>query len=352
MKRLLAWLLAMLLLPAAALAAPAAPYDVALMLRYADLTGTQQALFDLLYDAAQRQETRVALPADTRYTDVDAAADALISDCPELCALENRYAVGYYQDEPDIALYVTLSYSLTQEQQTELLRRAAEMAASVSGDDWQRAVQLEERLCTGTVYRTDAPSCDNAYGALVDGAAVCEGYARAMLLLTRLAGIPGRLMSGTAWNGSSAEAHAWNLLQLDGAYTQADPTWDDAEGSGVTHWYFGLTDSAMAADHQWEAAPQPCTDEAMNWHRRMGLLLPEDEETARAAFAGAVKRLVCEGTAVNLRFTDAEMYRDFVENSDGWLAAYNAANPQTAFDGAYSLMLSDAQQCVLLCRAE
>lgn len=60
-----------------------------------------------------------------------------------------------------------------------------------------------------------------AYAALVDGAAVCEGYATAFYRLALELGIDARLVHGTA-----GEAHAWNLVELDGQYYYMDATWD------------------------------------------------------------------------------------------------------------------------------
>lgn len=60
-----------------------------------------------------------------------------------------------------------------------------------------------------------------AYAGLVDGAAVCEGYATAFYRLALEMGIDARLVYGTA-----GEAHVWNLVELDGQYYYVDATWD------------------------------------------------------------------------------------------------------------------------------
>lgn len=307
--------------------------------------------FDLLYAAACQREKRVWLPEGVAYQDADAAADALICDCPELCALENRYAVGYYQDEPDVAIYVTLYYGLPQEAQDTLLREASALSAELSDTDWARAAQLEEFLCQRAVYDADAPGRDSAYGALVDGRAACEGYARAMMLLARLAGIPCGLVTGEADAGGTAQLHAWNIMLLDGVYVQADPTWDDLPGHGATHWYFGLSDAQMAADHRWQEALPVCGDARANWHARTGQLMPADKAAAQAIFREAMLALVRGGTAANLRFEDAAMYANFVEDASVWLDEYDrSVAAEDAFHGAYRVVKSDAQQCVILMR--
>lgn len=84
-----------------------------------------------------------------------------------------------------------------------------------------------------------------AYGALVKGDAVCQGYALAYKYLLTRAGIPSVVISSSSMN------HAWNGVQIDGDWYQADPTWDDPtpnrEGY-ARHAYFLLSDATFGSD--------------------------------------------------------------------------------------------------------
>jgi len=68
-------------------------------------------------------------------------------------------------------------------------------------------------------------------GALLNGQAVCEGYAKALQLLCHESGIPCITISGKAWNTLPAtgdgEDHMWTAVQLDGTWHFCDPTWND-----------------------------------------------------------------------------------------------------------------------------
>lgn len=356
MKRVFAWLLAWVLVPASALAVPATPYDPALMTRYPLLSEQQQTLFDMLYDAVSRREETVWLPGGVGYDEAVAVAEAMLDDCPELCGLDKNYAVGYYRDEPDVALYVAFSYEMVQAEQDVLLREARALATSLAGDKWAKAVQLEEKLCARIVYDAGAPHPYSAYGALMDGMAVCEGYAKAMALVARLAGIPCGIVSGTVWNPAGIENHAWNLIQMDGAWAHADLTWDDTEEHGATYWYFGLTDEQIGVDHAWERSAYPPASMAMNWHQKQNRLLPfhlEAPNEPAKNFVRAMEKLVHTGEPVNLRFESEMAYHDFLTNSARWLDDYNrSVQVDDAFYGAYEIIFSDAQQCVLLYRTE
>ncbi len=89
-----------------------------------------------------------------------------------------------------------------------------------------------------------------AYGALVQGVAVCNGYAEAMSLLLTCAGVENGIMTGSA----EGVLHAWNMVKLDGQWYQVDATWDDPipdAGEFVSHTYFNLTDDMMDDTHTW-----------------------------------------------------------------------------------------------------
>lgn len=58
---------------------------------------------------------------------------------------------------------------------------------------------------------------------------VCEGYARTYLYLLQRMGIKSIYIGGAAFeNGKGNILHAWNKVQIDGKWYNADPTWDDA----------------------------------------------------------------------------------------------------------------------------
>lgn len=124
-----------------------------------------------------------------------------------------------------------------------------------------------------------------AYGVLVNGVAVCQGYAETLLDLATRLGIPCVVVS------SNAMSHAWNMVQLDGNWYHIDATWDDPTWEGydqckagyVRHDYFLLSDDEMLAmeHYGWSSnAPQANkdgsyqgyifrnNDKALNYHGR------------------------------------------------------------------------------------
>lgn len=73
-----------------------------------------------------------------------------------------------------------------------------------------------------------------AYGAEVNGRAVCQGYAALFYALCKKAGLPVRIVTSTN--------HAWNIVKLNGKWYNVDATWDSSTASG-REWYL------LGSDH-------------------------------------------------------------------------------------------------------
>lgn len=160
------------------------------------------------------------------------------------------------------ALTITAQYAKPAVQ----LRKDKEMLAE-SVTAWCRNYDTEsddvlvllahDALCRRCIYSEISPDRHSAYGAWIGHQAVCDGYAEAFALLMETAGIPVKIVTGTALDGDSPfEPHAWNLVQLAGAWYHIDCTWDDA-GDSVSHTYFLCDDTAISATHTWDAKKYP-----------------------------------------------------------------------------------------------
>ena len=104
----------------------------------------------------------------------------------------------------------------------------------------------------------------NAYGVLVKGVAVCEGYSKAAKLLMNLADIESGIIKSPEMN------HAWNYVNIDGSYYHMDITWDDSvpEKNRSIYNYFNLSDDEISKDHIWNSDIYPkCTNDKFNFLR-------------------------------------------------------------------------------------
>ena len=133
-------------------------------------------------------------------------------------------------------------------------------------DDLQKLLVLHDYLVTENRYDeqyysdTVPESSYTAYGALVLGVAVCQGYSLAYQYLLEQCGIP------SAYVSSDEMDHGWCLVRLGGIWYHVDVTWDDPTPDNlghVLHKFFLLSDAAMADEEHrhsgWEA-DYACTD--------------------------------------------------------------------------------------------
>ena len=339
-------LLLLMLLPLRA-DALALPYEEDTVLSVLEMTPPQRTLANFLYTPVFNMETRIDLPKGTAYDDVSAAMGCLMQDYPELFHLGKDYVIGYYRDAPETAVWLEPAYRMSAEEAAQaraVLYAQAYLIADAAAD----AEALHDQLCTLIRYGGDTELRHTAVGALLEGTATCEGYAQALTLLYRMKGIPCGVITGTAVdNTGHSERHSWCIADIDG-FTLIDPTWNDQDALGLnTHWYYGLSSEEMSADHSPDAGQRiPLCGTHANWHGMHGYILSSAEDAD-----AAILRLV-QGETVNLRIPDEALYRALTEDAHAFLDGYNQRHPQDAFYGAYSLTESDAQQCIILRRAE
>lgn len=148
----------------------------------------------------------------------------VVSFCPRNLdpALYNR---TIYEDKIREILSSTLSETMSQ---TEIART------------------LHDYLLTHCTY-DETLTKFTSYDAIVEGSAVCSGYAGAYMDLMNRAGVPCVMLESTSMGDSG---HAWNLVSIDGHWYHVDVTWDDPlpDISGRTlHTFFLKTDEEITA---------------------------------------------------------------------------------------------------------
>lgn len=98
----------------------------------------------------------------------------------------------------------------------------------INYSDYEKIRQVHDWLIDNIEYDTNVGEPYSISGALTEGRAVCEGYARSFKYLLDELNIPCVLVSGTGTNSKGeTEAHAWNYVELDENWYAVDVTWDD-----------------------------------------------------------------------------------------------------------------------------
>ena len=136
---------------------------------------------------------------------------------------------------PAIRVEYTLEYYDNAEQEKAVDEKVSEITGKLGlgrKTDYEKLVAIYNYICSTTEYEQAADDSDirrTAYGALVEGKAVCQGYSIALYRLLLEAGIDNRIIYGKGLQPDGGEGpHTWNIVDLYGKYYYVDVTWDDA----------------------------------------------------------------------------------------------------------------------------
>ena len=191
---------------------------------------------------------------------MQAALDAFTYDYPEVFWMRGSgysYGVGYSKQQNGkyigIISKFTMKPSLVDGYNTNITENmnnflnnadaaAAQIAAETNSKSlYEKVKAIHDYVCEKAVY--DAQNNLRVHSAgpmfIGDGHVVCEGYAKAMLILCRKLGIDCACIGGFARNSSasSGEAHMWNYVKMDNdTWYLVDATWDD-QLSGIRTTY-------------------------------------------------------------------------------------------------------------------
>ena len=217
--------------------------------------------------------------------------------------------------------FITPEYFFTKENlpaETEKINAAADellKGITPSMPEFERERLLHDRLAKSITYDLNEKYAHTAYGALVNGRAVCDGYTQAFQYLLQRVGIQSFMVTGTGKGGN----HAWNIVRIDGRYYNVDLTWDDQE-SETFHAYFNLTDERIKDDHTFDTTvyriPE-CNSTDANYFTHFGEKIQEFSEDDLGAL------IKTNGKKLHIYITGDmdEFQKDFEKNFVNMLTA-------------------------------
>ena len=188
---------------------------------------------------------------------------AVLADHPEFFHVGNQ--VGFEFDGSDtyinkinldksgkaVSSYDTSTYKSMKKKLDKKVDKI--ILATKSMNNYERVKYFHDFIVLNTNYVEGKANSHNLYGVLIEGEAVCEGYARALQYLCNKSGIECLFITGM----SKDQHHGWNLVKLGGEFYHIDPTWNDPVGAPadyITYTYFGLTDKQISTDHYFSNA--------------------------------------------------------------------------------------------------
>lgn len=189
--------------------------------------------------------------------------DALIKDNPMLFWLDvqnSKYNWEYHgsgTEEYTSWIMNEVNYNVVSSYSDEMINAVRNEISGILLDGssrYEKLKSIHDYLCDNIRYdySTQAVGAHGPYGALVNGQAVCEGYATVLKAVCDREGIPCILIVGTGTAPDQTEQpHMWNYVQMeDENWYAIDVTWDDQTDSyGIFYDYFlaGADTTASAA---------------------------------------------------------------------------------------------------------
>lgn len=227
-------------------------WDLSLLPYRAMLTPPQQAAYDEIYENIARRQAEFTLVSKMSVNEINDVVHAVYYDNPDFFWLDASYKYSY--NTQNIVLGMHIGFNSTaqnfeaSEQQFQAAANDILREARKLGSDVEKEKYVHDRLVAQSDYELNSPNNQSAYSALVAGKSVCAGYARAFQYLMMKLGIPCYYCVGV-----TDEDHAWNIIELDGAFYNVDVAWNDPIGAqeGESYYeYFNLTDEQIAYDHE------------------------------------------------------------------------------------------------------
>lgn len=196
---------------------------------------------------------------EVKDKDIFIALTAYKYDNPGDFWVKESFTSSYYNGGVGIRLCSYYSVAELSEKRAEFDNRVSEILEPIGSgmSEYERELYIHNYLIENCEYDNKAAELINnnipsyseeaftAYGALIDGNAVCQGYSDAMSYLLSCVGIENTEISGTSQGGN----HIWNAVKINSDWYYLDATWDDQKDEVYQYDYFNITTSQLEYDH-------------------------------------------------------------------------------------------------------
>lgn len=197
---------------------------------YDNLPLEQRQLYAEILLVYQSQTTDIPLCSN------DVNAIEKISSCVLLDHPEIFYSDGYSYNQYMFAgnvqkITYSPNYTLTAAQVAERKSMIEQYVTAYlkelpqTATDYEKVKYVYEMVILNTEYNLEAPDNQNICSVFLGKESVCLGYAKAVQYLLQQVGVEATVVTGSVITG---EAHAWNLVKVNGQYYYLDATWGDA----------------------------------------------------------------------------------------------------------------------------
>ncbi len=304
-------------------------------LMYSQLTPEEKALYVMISEGVLRikkepdengtyplEEIRYEYGRLSGYS-INRALSAFLSENPDVFWISNTYTYVYGNDSTVLNLHSYVSSdtcaSMAQELIDVLHVFVENLGSSI--DEYRREKYIFDFITDRCSYDFSASNGGESwktytiYGALVEGKAVCEGYARSAVKLFNLCGVDCAIVNGylSGLSSENSNTHMWNLVKIEGDWYHLDITGCDSD-TLVGYQYFNVTDEQISRSHQIARTYSEsennyygnfelprCESDALQYYRIEGYRLESLEPSKQSQFPPAIVAAVKSGSdSVNI----------------------------------------------------
>lgn len=233
---------------------------------------THEETYDLIKSALINLDDEVKLSTNLTSDEIFDIRDRVISDNPEIFYLDYENS-KYWSNGVLDCRYIDSKENIMEKKQ-KIESKANYIISKIikpEMNEFEKELAIHDFLVLNTRYdvknyenNTIPTSSYNIDGVLLNGVAVCEGYAQTFKMLLEKVGIESIVVSEPRIN------HAWNMVKIDGEYYHVDVTWNDPipdRQGRVLHTFFNVSDRRMLqGKHIWDQEKYPaCTSEKYSY---------------------------------------------------------------------------------------
>lgn len=326
-------------------------------------SNAERALYARIDDVIYEPESRTIY--SERFEDARRIGDVIEfykDDHPDVFWIDETTPYYYSNDGGRLTLelnYKTEGEELTKAKEELEESLSAALVMAPTGTAYEKELFVHNWLIENCEYDNQAVKMhkddkvrgneQNAYGAIVDGTAVCEGYTRAFQLFCERLNVPCRVIQGQAKGFSSDDVtnHIWNCVQIGGDWYHVDVTWDDYDNDSAIeesrYYYFNLTTKDIKKDHTlsplYSAYKKPdvwynsfiprCDSKTYNYFERSALHVSDPDAAKGGEFVAmaANRHAECCSFLIDENLDFDTIFNEMVKRyAFDWVSQANAAN--------------------------
>ena len=262
-------------------------------LSYDCLKQEEREIYQFLYNGFVKHKEYIVIPGTSSTVNYHKVIRAVLSDNPDIIYFNcNCIKVIDLILKKTIQVFPEKSAKQSFDKQKELSAVGDLICRKIMKecfDNYQRVLAVYLYLQDTVIYDINEMNralagdyhysdTHNAFGALVNRRAVCDGIASAVSLLLGKIGIKCMTITGTsAIYGQKKVNHAWNIVEIEGKYYHLDTTWDISKHSMFDEYaydYFLQNDENMAFDHDWDVMSAPvCKEDNLSYFSKNRLFV-------------------------------------------------------------------------------